>query len=48
MNWSRRFQDPITMPDGSVVRTIGQAADYATGLPKEVTETLGTNRRTYT
>ena len=39
MNWSRRFQDPITMPDGSVIRTIGQAAEYATSLPKKATNT---------
>jgi LuxR family quorum sensing-dependent transcriptional regulator len=34
MNWSRRFQDPITMPDGSTIRTIGEAADdtFARGL----------------
>jgi hypothetical protein len=38
-NWSRRFPDPITMPDGSTIRTIGEAAGYATGLPKKVTNT---------
>ncbi|MDR6306594.1 hypothetical protein GGQ85_004327 [Nitrobacter vulgaris] len=33
-NWSRRFDDPIVMPGGSTIRTIGEAAEYATGLPR--------------
>lgn len=39
VNWSRRFQDPIPMPDGSTIRTIGEAAEYATGLPAKVAKT---------
>ncbi len=23
-DWSRRFDNPITMPDGSVIRTVGE------------------------
>ena len=38
-NWSRRFQDPITMPDGSTIRTIGQAAEYAISRPTRVRDT---------
>ncbi|MDR6306376.1 hypothetical protein GGQ85_004107 [Nitrobacter vulgaris] len=39
MNWSRRFEDPIPMPDGRIIRTIGEAAEYATGLPPKVGNT---------
>jgi hypothetical protein len=36
-NWSRRFQDhPIMMPGGRTIRTIGEAAEYATGLPRKI------------
>ena len=35
MNWSRRFEDPIPMPDGRIIRTIGEAAEYATSLPRK-------------
>jgi hypothetical protein len=38
-DWSRRFDDPITMPDGRIIRTIGDAAEYATSLPKKVGNT---------
>jgi hypothetical protein len=38
-NWSHRFQDPIPMPDGSTIRTIGEAAEYATSLPRKVGNT---------
>jgi hypothetical protein len=38
-SWSRRFQDPITMPDGSTIRTIGEAAEYAISRPKRVRDT---------
>ncbi len=34
MNWSRRFEDPIPMPDGRIIRTIGEAAEYAS-LPRK-------------
>jgi hypothetical protein len=33
VNWSRRFDDPIPMPDGRIISTIGEAAEYATSLP---------------
>jgi hypothetical protein len=39
MNWSRRFDDPVPMPDGSTICTIGQAAEYATSLPRKVGST---------
>ena len=35
MNWSRRFDDPVPMPDGRMIRTIGEAAEYATSLPRK-------------
>jgi hypothetical protein len=35
-DWSRRFDDPIPLPDGSIVRTIGEAAAYTAALPKRV------------
>ena len=38
-SWSRRFQDPIRMPDGSTIRTIGEAAEYATSLPRKIGNT---------
>jgi hypothetical protein len=38
-NWSRRFDDPVPMPDGSTIRTIGQAAEYALSLPKKARNT---------
>jgi hypothetical protein len=38
-SWSRRFQDPITMPNGSTIRTIGEAAEYATSLPRKIGNT---------
>jgi hypothetical protein len=34
--WSRRFDDPILTPDGSTMRTIGEAAAYAAKLPKKL------------
>lgn len=39
MNWSRRFQNPILMPDGSTIRNIGEAAVYAISQPKKVRNT---------
>lgn len=38
-NWSRRFDDPIPMPDGRMIKTIGEAAEYATSLPRKVGNT---------
>jgi hypothetical protein len=35
-DWSRRFDNPIPMPDGSTVQTIGEAAAYAAKLPKRI------------
>ena len=35
-DWSRRFDDPIPLPDGSIVCTIGEAAAYTADLPKRV------------
>jgi hypothetical protein len=39
VNWSRRFDDPVPMPDGHTIRTIGEAAEYATKLPKRIGDT---------
>jgi hypothetical protein len=39
VNWSRRFEDPVPMPDGSTVRTIREAAEYATSLPRKIGNT---------
>jgi hypothetical protein len=39
MNWFRRFEDPIKMPDGSTILTIGEAAEYATSLPRKIGNT---------
>ena len=33
--WQRRFEDPIPLPDGRLLHTLRDAADYITGLPKE-------------
>lgn len=35
-NWPRRFQDPITMPDSRIIRTIGEAAEYAAISPPDL------------
>jgi hypothetical protein len=34
MSWSRRFEDPILLPDGGTLLTLREAADYITHLPK--------------
>jgi hypothetical protein len=39
MNWSRRFDNPVPMPDGSTIRTIGEAAEYAIRRPKKARNT---------
>jgi hypothetical protein len=33
-DWSRRFEDPITLPDGRTLSTLRDAGDYITSLPK--------------
>jgi hypothetical protein len=33
--WSRRFDDPIPLPDGSELVTLRDAANYATNLPRK-------------
>jgi hypothetical protein len=33
--WSRKFEDPIPLPDGRKLITLRDAADYITGLPKK-------------
>ena len=35
-DWLRAFDDPITLPDGRVLRTLHDAGHYATALPKAV------------
>ena len=34
MPWSTPFDEPITLPDGRAVRTLRDAGDYITKLPK--------------
>jgi hypothetical protein len=34
MPWSRRFDDPVTLPDGRPLRTLRDAGRYIAGLPK--------------
>jgi hypothetical protein len=34
MPWSRRFEDPIPLPDGCKLTTLKQAAEYIIALPK--------------
>ena len=34
MSWSKRFFDPITLPDGRQLLTLRDAAQYITELPK--------------
>jgi hypothetical protein len=33
--WSRKFDDPIPMPDGRTLVTLMDAGDYITSLPKK-------------
>ena len=33
--WSRRFDDPISLPGGRKLVTLRDAADYITSLPKK-------------
>jgi hypothetical protein len=35
VSWSRKFEDPITLPDGRTHVTLHDAATYVTGLPKK-------------
>ena len=34
MPWSKRFFEPITLPDGRELKTLRDAAAYITKLPK--------------
>lgn len=34
MTWSRRFDDPIALPDGRTLRTLRDAGRYIEALPK--------------
>ena len=36
--WQRKFEDPILLPDGRALHTLGDAADYIATLPKEQSE----------
>ena len=36
--WQRKFEDPITLPNGRKLVTLRDAADYITGLPKKETD----------
>jgi len=35
-DWSRPFEDPITLSDGRTLSTLREAGDYITELPKAV------------
>jgi hypothetical protein len=37
-DWQRRFEDPIALPDGRLLNTLRDAADYITALPEEESE----------
>ncbi|MDR6304497.1 hypothetical protein GGQ85_002207 [Nitrobacter vulgaris] len=39
MNWSRRFDNPVPMPNGSTIRTLGEAAEYAIRRSKKARNT---------
>jgi hypothetical protein len=34
LGWSRKFEDPIPIPDGGLLVTLKDAADYIMKLPK--------------
>jgi hypothetical protein len=36
MSWSRRFDDPITTPDGLVLRTLHDSGEYIQALPRAI------------
>jgi hypothetical protein len=36
MPWSRRFEDPITLPDGRTLRTLRDAASYIMASPGKI------------
>lgn len=36
MKWSRRFNDPIELPDGRTIKTLKEAAAYGLKLPKDM------------
>ena len=36
--WSRRFDDPVPLPDGRKLRTLRDAADYIAALPRREAE----------
>jgi hypothetical protein len=33
--WQREFEDPIPLPDGRMLVTLGDAGNYITSLPKK-------------
>ena len=35
-DWRRRFDDPISTPDGKTLRTLEDAAEYVLALPKNM------------
>jgi hypothetical protein len=39
--WSRTFDDPIPVPDGSELRTLRDAGHYVAALPKAVQQRHG-------
>ena len=36
MAWSRKFDEPIPLPDGQELRTLSEAANYIIALPEEI------------
>jgi hypothetical protein len=45
LNWSREFEDPITLPNGKKLITLRDAADYITGLPEKESDLPNGKRR---
>ena len=39
--WNRHFDDPIPLPDGRMLRTLGDAGHYIAGLPQAMPGTAG-------
>jgi hypothetical protein len=41
LSWYRQFDDPITLPDSSILRNLRDAGEYIQALPKEKHEMTG-------
>jgi hypothetical protein len=38
MSWSQQFDDPIALAKGKAIRTLRDAADHITALPRQMAE----------